>query len=118
MRIKSEKVSDRFCVSVLLLIGSFASQLFAAEANVNSVCIFDVDNTLTHAENANSTHCPNTQFINNPPPGFPENGGTTDWVLGAINKCKDLGYGLAIATAESGAQSGTGGVPNATQHTF
>ncbi|MFT6437658.1 MAG: hypothetical protein ACJAVI_005734 [Candidatus Azotimanducaceae bacterium] len=108
------------CFTALVLSSSLLLQAQTAtpEAVVRAVCIFDVDDTLTHAADANATLCPNTQFDNQPPPGFPPGGGTTNWVKTAIQQCEDLGYEIAIATAESGSQSGTGGAENPKQHTF
>lgn len=67
------------------------------------MCIFDVDNTMTHAANAENTGvCPNTQFLDIDPPNWPKGGGTTQTVKDSFAKCKQLGYGIAIATAETG----------------
>jgi len=85
---------------------------------VRAVCIFDVDNTLTHGQNANEAWCPETDFDNDPPPDWPENSGTNNWVKRAIQKCLERGYDLAIATAESGTEAGSGGASNPIQRKF
>ncbi len=85
---------------------------------VEAVCIFDVDNTLTHGENATEAVCPDTIFDNDPPPSWPDESGTNNWVKKAIRLCVEKGYDIAIATAESGAEAGSGGEPNPTQREF
>ncbi len=85
---------------------------------VQAVCIFDIDNTLTHGENATVSACPDTVFDNAPPPSWPKNGGTNNWVKTAIQTCVEKGYDIAIATAESGKQAGSGGAPNPVQRKF
>ena len=85
---------------------------------VHAVCIFDVDNTLTHAANANEKICRSAIFDNSPPPAWPVNGGTNNWVKLAIKTCIEKGYDIAIATAESGSEAGTGGALNPVQKTF
>ena len=85
---------------------------------VSAVCIFDVDNTLTHAANASAMLCPSAALDNTPPPAWPVNGGTNNWVKLAIKTCVEKGYDIAIATAESGSQAGTGGASNLVQKKF
>ena len=90
----------------------------ANTAYVQAVCIFDVDNTLTHAENATASGCPDTVFDNDPPPNWPKKSGTNNWVKRAIQTCVAKGYDIAIATAESGQEAGSGGAPNPIQRKF
>ena len=85
---------------------------------VQAVCIFDIDNTLTHGEKATQSVCPDTIFDNDPPPNWPKNSGTNHWVKRAIQTCVAKGYNLAIATAESGKEAGSGGAPNPIQRKF
>ncbi len=68
----------------------------------NKVCIFDIDNTLTHGADANSQVCPGVKFINSYPPDWPKGGGTTDQVKNVIQACKQRGFAIATASAESG----------------
>ena len=77
------------------------------------VCIFDIDNTLTHGAKASENTCPNTIFENRPEPAWPVRGGTNQFVKQVVQKCKDKGYGLAIASAESGDEA-----INQRQYTF
>lgn len=73
------------------------------ETRPNKMCIFDIDNTLTHGADAeNPGNCPGTQFLDDIPPDWPKDGGTTQTVKDAIAKCRAQGYGIAIATAETG----------------
>ena len=78
---------------------------------MSRVCIFDVDNTLTHGIDASqSSCCPqgNNCLLNDPQyqPNWPTTGsGTSQYVLDTIKKCKNNGYDIAIATAESGLES-------------
>lgn len=74
------------------------------------MCIFDIDNTLTHGELASSCE---TQMIDIPPPGWPPNGGTTQAVKNIISKCREKGYGIALATSENETEYN-----RATQHKF
>jgi len=76
------------------------------------MCIFDIDNTLTHGADAKKV-CPTTVFIDDPPPHWPPTGGTTQTVKDAIKKCQQQGYGIAIATAENASQFDT-----SSQHKF
>ena len=70
----------------------------------DKVCIFDIDNTLTHGVNAKCRR--DNTFYNNPSPYFPGKGsGTTKDVRDVINKCYQNGYGIAIATAETGSNA-------------
>lgn len=65
------------------------------------MCIFDIDNTLTHGADAEKTGvCPDAKFLDTPPPHWPPGGGTTQTVKDIIAKCREKGYGIAIATAE------------------
>jgi hypothetical protein len=73
-----------------------------AQKKIDKVCIFDIDNTLTHGVDANSNTCPGVQFHNDPGPSWPKVGsGSTNDIKAVVQKCRDQGYGLAIATAES-----------------
>ncbi len=76
------------------------------------VCIFDIDNTLTHGADAtNELCCPDKHpkcllDQDKYQPSWPETGsGTSKSVLRTIHKCKQKGYDIAIATAESGNES-------------
>ena len=68
------------------------------------VCIFDIDNTLTHGDNAK---CPSgVQKRDVVQPAWPEKGsGTTSAVLDTLRACREKGYEVAIATAESANES-------------
>ena len=79
---------------------------------MSRVCIFDIDNTLTHGKAAsNKLCCPSNNpccLLNSPQfqPNWPESGsGTSDAVLDTIKKCREKGYDIAIATAESGMEA-------------
>jgi len=77
----------------------------------NKVCIFDVDNTLTHGVDASKSKCcqPGEDCLLNDSkyqPNWPSTGsGTSQYVLDTIQNCKNNGYDIAIATAESGLES-------------
>ena len=74
----------------------------------NRVCIFDIDRTLTHGDKANPEVCPGLERFDEFPPMYPAfGGGTTQEVREVIQRCKDRGYEIAIATAEEGAQAHT-----------
>jgi hypothetical protein len=67
------------------------------------MCIFDIDNTFTHGAKAEvAGNCPGTKFLDAVPPDWPPGGGTTQTVKDAIARCRAKGYGIAIATAETG----------------
>ena len=69
------------------------------------VCIFDIDNTITHGETASKEICcaPGIDCINDSiAPAWPDKSGTTSYIKDAIENCRKNGYELAIATAESG----------------
>ena len=72
--------------------------------NVKKVCIFDIDNTLTHGKKANYKTC-GLIFNDNIRPGYPSNSGSTNAIKDILNKCKKKNYGIAIATARSGKNS-------------
>ena len=76
------------------------------------VCIFDIDNTLTHGATAK---CKSP--IDDVPPSWPESGGTTADVKRMISQCVKKGYHIAIATSESGMEQGLR-YENKTQHDF
>ena len=73
------------------------------------VCIFDIDNTLTHGQKATRKSCcinGKNCMVDNVQPAWPtSNSGTTTYVQDAIKNCKKNGYEVAIATAESGNES-------------
>ena len=73
------------------------------------VCIFDIDNTLTHGADADKTFCcPSGEkncLVSKYQPNWPaEKSGTSQYALDTIKKCKKHGYEIAIATAETGLQ--------------
>lgn len=78
---------------------------------MSKVCIFDIDNTLTHGTLATNASCCKSgeQCIRNETkyqPSWPDTGsGTSQFVLDTIQECKNNGYDIAIATAESGNES-------------
>ena len=67
----------------------------------NKVCIFDIDNTLTHAEHAK---CYNRD--DSVRPSWPPNSGTNTDVKEMIKQCHEHNYHIAIASAESGEEQG------------
>lgn len=69
------------------------------------VCIFDIDNTLTHGADANAQTCRNLRFHNDPSPAWPNGSGTTNEVKNIVQRCVDNGYQIAIASAESEEES-------------
>lgn len=69
--------------------------------SLKKVCIFDIDNTLTHGAQANNQLCPGVQFYKDPGPHWPPGGGTTNEIREVIKECQNQGYDIAIATAES-----------------
>jgi hypothetical protein len=71
----------------------------------SKMCIFDIDNTLTFANNANEEACGVSFDDSGPPPQWPDPSGTTDVVKQAISDCLKNDYGIAIATAETGNQA-------------
>ena len=76
--------------------------------NLNRVCIFDIDNTLSHGADADNKDCcyHNEKCLKyNPKPAWPDNSGTSTYVENTINNCIDNGYHVAIATAEAGSES-------------
>ena len=73
------------------------------------VCIFDIDNTLTHGADATPKICcpsgeKNCLVSKYQPQWPPKKSGTSQYALDTIKKCKDHGYEIAIATAETGLQ--------------
>jgi len=69
-------------------------------ADVARVVIFDIDNTLTVAQDHDESACP--VLTGAPPPDWPPIGsGTTQAVVDTIQAARDAGYKLAIASAES-----------------
>ena len=68
------------------------------------VCIFDIDNTLTHGNLADERKC-KLNFNNKIQPGYPDNSGSNNIIPQILNKCKNNNYGIAIATARSGINS-------------
>ena len=83
---------------------------------MKKVCIFDIDNTITHGENANSKLCCSTGdvcMLDDLKPAWPDKSGATTYIKEAIGNCMNNGYQVAIATAESGQES-----INVTQQNF
>ena len=73
------------------------------------VCIFDIDNTLTHGADATAQICcPSGEkdcLVSKYSPNWPpKKSGTSQYALDTIKKCKDNGYEIAVATAETGLQ--------------
>ena len=72
------------------------------------VCIFDIDNTLTHAAKAECKTCTGLIPCSTNPgfcPAWPKNSGTSSAVLNTVKACRKGGYEVAVATAESGLES-------------
>ena len=96
----------------LLLISSVATVVILANSSTTSsttsspkkVCVFDIDNTLTAAASAK-----NEPVCNLSPVGKSADTSTSSahgdpaapYAKEAIKRCRDKGYGVAIATAES-----------------
>ncbi len=83
---------------------------------MKKVCIFDIDNTITHGENATSKTCCNVGdmcMLDKVRPAWPDKSGSTTYIKESVDNCVANGYELAIATAESGQES-----VNVTQQTF
>ena len=83
---------------------------------MKKVCIFDIDNTITHGENATSKTCCSVGdmcMLDKVRPAWPDKSGSTTYIKEAVDNCVANGYELAIATAESGQES-----VNVTQQNF
>jgi len=94
---------------IFLLIIIFFSLFFQEKIKnkktiFKKICIFDIDNTLTHGSKADEKKC-NLRFDDTVQPGYPNNSGSNNAIKEIINKCKKNEYGIAIATARSGNNS-------------
>lgn len=102
---------------VFLLIITFSISIYLLynylnkEKKYNKVCIFDIDNTLTHGSKADEKNC-KVKFNDNIQPGYPINSGSNNAIYSILNKCKKEGYGIAIATARSGINSNNSQLKN------
>jgi len=76
--------------SAIAIIVYFLVKASKEEYENKKVCVFDIDNTLTAAPDKTS----NTLQSHS---GYP----ASNFAAQAIKKCRDKGYGVAVATAES-----------------